>query len=262
MPRCQRGSTKRRSLISFLALSVLAAGCGGAETVRTGTSGTAATTTVAVAPTTTDAAVLPAPAAAPTTATAPPSPSTEVQPPATTAAPQPAAAASPPADTAVEAVVVPSEDAETIEPVPASDLTERVAAVLADRSFREFDPSRDAEVRKAVILDFFSGIELWAQYAEGDRALVEWQIRADSYRVEGDPDGSEVTLYFIEPRGSQILPAECATCVDTKNVSISLMNVFDSERIAFKVNDPYSVLQSPFPVFNSWTRFSEDEYVD
>ena len=141
-------------------------------------------------------------------------------------------------------------------------LAERVVAALEDRSFREFDPGKDAEKRKAVILTFFGGIELWAQYAEGQHALVEWEIRAHSYRVEGHDDGSEVTLQFNDPRGRQILPEGCETCVDTHAVSISVMSVFDPERIAFRVNDPYGVLQSPFPVFNSWTRFGEDEYFD
>ena len=262
MSQCRGRLATRRLPITVLALSVLAAGCGGAETVRTEASGSSATTTGVVAPTTTDAAFAPTTTAAPTTAATPRTPSTEVKPPATTGAPQPAAGASPPADTAEETSPGLSAVVETVEPVPASALAERITAALADRSFREFDPSRDAEVRKAVILDFFSGVELWAQYAEGDRALVEWQIRADSYRVEGDPDGSEVTLYFVDPKGSQILPAECATCVGSKNVSISVMNVFDPARIAFKVNDPYGVLQSPFPVFNSWTRFSEDEILN
>ena len=213
-------------------LSIFAAGCGGgAETVRTETSEGAAPTTAAPAPTTTTVAP------APTTTTVAPAPNT------TTAA-----------DLA--------DGAETAEPAPASELTDRVVAALADRSFRRFDPSRDADKRKAVILDFFAGIELWAQYAEGEHALVEWQIRADSYRVESGPGASEVTLYFVDPRGSQILPTECSTCVESRNVSISALNVFDAEQIAFKVNDPYGVLQSPFPVFDNWTRFEEDELFD
>ena len=59
-----------------------------------------------------------------------------------------------------------------------------VKAELRGRSFRQFDPSRNANKRKAVILDFFSGVGLWAQYAEGNTALSEWEILADDYSVE------------------------------------------------------------------------------
>ncbi len=234
-------------------LSIFAAGCGGgAETVRTETSEGAAPTTAAPAPTTTTT-VEPSTTTAASPRAAPPPPATAAEPPVTTAAAQPAAPPSPPAEAA---------SAETAEPAPPDELTERVVAALADRSFRQFDPGRDADKRKAVILDFFAGIELWAQYAKGEHALVEWQIRADSYRVESGPGASEVTLYFVDPRGSQILPTECSTCVESRNVSISVLNVFDAEQIAFKVNDPYGVLQSPFPVFDNWTRFEEDELFD
>ena len=79
-----------------------------------------------------------------------------------------------------------------------------VKAELKDRSFRQFDPSRDANKRKGVILDFFSGIRLWAQYAEGTTALNEWEIFADDYRIE--KSGSEYRIYFEIPRSVQILP--------------------------------------------------------
>ena len=82
-----------------------------------------------------------------------------------------------------------------------------VKAELENRSFRQFDPSRDANKRKAVILDFFSGIGLWAQYAEGNTALSEWEILADDYSVE--KSGSEYRIYFDAPRSVQILPTQC-----------------------------------------------------
>ena len=257
----------RRLIVGALVFAVGAAGCAATpEAVQTLTDTTAASATPTEPPVTT-ATEPPV-----TTATEPPA-TTAAEPPATTPAPEPEPPESPaPATPAVDS-------GDTIRSGPASDasgeasgeppesnevsgLTERVIAALEDRSFREFDPSRDADKRKGVILEFFGGIGLWAQYAEGGYALVEWEIRADSYRVEGHDDGSEVTLQFNDPRGRQIIPEGCETCVDTHAVSISVMNVFDPARIAFRVNDPYGVLQSPFPVFNSWTRFGEDEYFD
>ena len=139
---------------------------------------------------------------------------------------------------------------------------EAIKTVLEDRSFRQFDPGVDASPRKGVILDFFDGVSLWAQYAEGNYAINEWEIRANDYRVERASNGSEIKIYFIEPSTTRTLPNRCENCIETAGVSISIRNVFDSKRIAFKLNDPDNSLPSPFPVFRSWTKFREDEYFD
>ena len=135
---------------------------------------------------------------------------------------------------------------------------ERVVEELQGRSFRQFDPHLDASPRKAVILDFTVGITLWAQYSEEGHAVNEWEISAESYSVEGS--GSEYTIRFNEPGSAQGFPSECDNCIPTSGVSISIRDVFDGEKISFKLNDPDNVLPSPFPVFGSWTRFNEDEY--
>ena len=137
-----------------------------------------------------------------------------------------------------------------------------IKAVLNDRSFRQFDPHVDASPRKGVILDFFNGVSLWAQYAEGNYAINEWEIRAHDYRVERASDGSEIRIYFIEPSSARTLPNQCENCIETAGISISIRDIFDSERITFKLNDPDNSLPSPFPVFQSWTKFREDEYFD
>ncbi len=150
-----------------------------------------------------------------------------------------------------------------LEPVE-SEEEERVKSELKDRSFRQFDPSKDAGKRKGVILDFFDSegqiISLWAQYAEGETALKEWEIFANDFRVE--KAGSEYRIYFEEPRSRQILPNECSNCIETEGISISIRNLYNSEKIQFKLNDEDDILPSPFPVFNSWTNFNEDEYFD
>ena len=150
-----------------------------------------------------------------------------------------------------------------LEPVD-SEEEERVKSELEDRSFRQFDPSKDSAKRKGIILDFFDErnkiISLWAQYAEDETALKEWEIFADDYRVE--KTGSEYRLYFDTPRSHQNLPTECDNCIETESISISIRNLFDSEKIEFKLNDEDNSLPSPFPVFKSWTRFNEDEYFD
>ncbi|MDE0313407.1 MAG: hypothetical protein OXM61_00765 [Candidatus Poribacteria bacterium] len=150
-----------------------------------------------------------------------------------------------------------------LEPVD-SEEEARVKSELKDRSFRQFDPSKDAQKRKGVILDFFDGegqiISLWAQYAEGETALKEWEILAKDYRVE--KAGSEYRIYFEEPRSRQILPNECENCLETAGISISIRNLYNSEKIQFKLNDEDGILPAPFPVFKSWTNFNEDEYFD
>ena len=60
----------------------------------------------------------------------------------------------------------------------------------------------------------------------------------------------------------QQFPRRCTDCIPTAGVSISIKNVFDSDDIEFRINDPNNVLPLPFPVFGSWTRFNEDEYFE
>ena len=92
--------------------------------------------------------------------------------------------------------------------------------------------------------------------------MNEWEIFAEDYRIEGRGDGSEITIHLVQPRSRQTFPTECEDCIPTDNVSLSVRNVFDSERISFKLNDPDRGLPLPFPVFHSWTTFSEDEYFE
>ena len=146
-----------------------------------------------------------------------------------------------------------------------SEEEERVKTELRDRSFRQFDPEKDASKRKGVIIDFFDDskgniINLWGQYAEGEYALKEWEIFSKDYRVE--KGGSEYRLYFVDPKSHQNLPAVCDDCIETDGVTISIRNLFDADKIQFKINDEEDNLPSPFPVFKSWTDFNEDEYFE
>ena len=146
---------------------------------------------------------------------------------------------------------------------PVTEAEEReIRAALAGRSFRQFDPSKDGSPRKGVIIDFFSGVGLWAQYAEGSHAIDEWEIAASDYRIEQTSDGSVIKLHFTAPRSERTLPDPCADCVEFSGLSISIRDVFDEDKIRFRVDDPQDSLPSPFPVFGSWTRFEEDIYYD
>ena len=147
------------------------------------------------------------------------------------------------------------------QPAPASE-AERVKAELQDRSFRQFEPSVDASPRRGVILSFFGPLTIWAQYAEEGHALNEWEISADDYRIELHDGASEITLHLEQPASVQGIPTRCDDCIPTEGVSLSIRNVYDSERTEFRLNDPNGVLPPPFPVFESWTRFAEDEVVN
>ncbi|MDE0121729.1 MAG: hypothetical protein OXS33_08355 [bacterium] len=139
-----------------------------------------------------------------------------------------------------------------------------IVGELGGRSFRQFDPSRDGSPRKAVILDF-SGegrVSLWAQYAEGERAIHEWEIVSEEFGISGNADGSEVTVVLGRSRSERLLPSRCRDCIDATGVSIGIRDVFDPDRIAFRITDAEGVLPLPFPVFESWTDFEEDEYFE
>ncbi len=146
-----------------------------------------------------------------------------------------------------------------VQPI-SSEEEQQIKAELEDRSFRQFDPSKDADRRKAVILDFFNGVSFWAQYAEGSYAINEWEILSEDYRIE--KAGSEYRIYFEAPRSAQILPTACENCIETTGISISIQNPFDSEKIKFKLNIDNDNFPRPFPIFESWTKFNEDEYFD
>ncbi|RKU31393.1 hypothetical protein C6497_02550 [Candidatus Poribacteria bacterium] len=139
-----------------------------------------------------------------------------------------------------------------------------VLSQLQNRSFRQFVPSKDAYKRQAVIIDFSNHqnrkINLWAQYAEGGNAINEWEILADEVFVYKNETYYE--LSFINPETHQNLPEKCDDCIITTGVSISIRNLYDDNRIEFRINDENKVLPPPFPVFNSWTTFNEDEIVD
>ena len=141
---------------------------------------------------------------------------------------------------------------------------QQVKEELRDRSFRQFQPSRDAPERKAVVLDFFSSgdqtLGLWAQYSLNGVALAEWEVGASDYRVE--KSGSEYRLVPIGPRSSRTLPTSCENCIPASGLSISVRNLFDGGNLQFKLNNSGNRLPPPFPVYENWTTWIEDEYLD
>ena len=148
---------------------------------------------------------------------------------------------------------------------------ERVKIALNNRSFRQLLPSKDASPRKAVVLDFFDGIHVWAQYSEKRHAVDEWEIAAQDYRVlklgnsrrigRGGHD-PEFMILLDDPTFTQKFPTACEDCIKVSGFSVSIRSPFDGNRISFKLNNPSKNLPPPFPLFESWTRYREDEYFD
>lgn len=136
---------------------------------------------------------------------------------------------------------------------------EDMAAELEGRSFRQFHPSVDASPRRGVILDFHDGFRMWAQYAENEHAVYEWEITARSYRIESTPDGSGIALIPEGVTSMQQFPDNCSHCIPVAGVSISARDVLEGDEIAFRIDDPGGILPPPFPVFDTWTHFREDE---
>ena len=148
-------------------------------------------------------------------------------------------------------------------PQPVGESEEaRIKAGLQGRSFRRFEPSKDASPRRGVILDFTGRVGIWAQYSEDSLAVNEWEIISNDYRIESHGDSSEITIRLDQPKSTQEFPSRCGDCIPTSGVSISVRDVFDRDRISFKVNDPHGILPPPFPVFGSWTRLPEDEIME
>lgn len=136
-----------------------------------------------------------------------------------------------------------------------------IMTTLEDRSFRKFDPSVDADRRKGVILDFSEPVSIWAQHAIGEYAVDEWEIVAHDYRIRRSSDFSEVVIHLEDAASRRLLPEECTDCIPTAGVSISIKDIFRRESTRFRINDPHNALPSPFPLFETWTEFPEDEYL-
>lgn len=137
-----------------------------------------------------------------------------------------------------------------------------VKAGLANRSFRQFDPSRDGDPRKAIVIDFHGGLAMWAQFAEDGRATDEWEVSEDSYWIQRAAGRYDIyRLNFNRPTVRRTLPEECEDCIDVSGLAILVRDYGNAARISFILVDADGNLPLPFPVFHSWTRFEEDETV-
>lgn len=135
----------------------------------------------------------------------------------------------------------------------------RISAHLDGRVFRQFDPSRNAETRKSIVIDFNGGLSLRAQATQGGNTVEDWRVWDSFYWMEkahGEP------VYRFDWRGpnvERLLPEKCEDCIDTTGLVILVRDYFKKDEILFALWDSAGHVPSPLPVFENWTRFVEDE---
>ncbi len=149
---------------------------------------------------------------------------------------------------------------EVFEPTSAEN-ADRIKLLMNNRSFRQFSPGVDASPRKGVVISFFSRedskLSLWAQFAEGNVAISEWEIKATAYEVLKNRDSEIYKFKFKGITTEQMLPNKCADCIPVDTISLLVQNPSDAEQIRFRI-ETNADLPSPYPIFTSWTKFSED----
>ena len=134
----------------------------------------------------------------------------------------------------------------------------QVKGHLAERVFRQWDPSRGADRSKAIVLDFTKGLKVGAQYSEAGGVVDEWEVYQDGYWIEKAFDQPVYRFEVRQPTVHRRLPEECMNCIDTQGLIVLVRDFGDADEIQFALVDSVGHLPSPFPVFESWTRFVED----
>lgn len=149
---------------------------------------------------------------------------------------------------------------EPFEPIGIEN-ADKIKLLMNNRSFRQFSPGVDASPRKGVVISFFSRedskLSLWAQFAEGNVAVSEWEIKATDYEVSKDRDSEVYKFEFKGITTERILPDKCVDCIAVDTISLLVQNPFDAEQMLFRI-ETNADLPSPYPIFTSWTKFSED----
>ena len=140
----------------------------------------------------------------------------------------------------------------------------RISAHLSTRVFRQSDPSRNADSRKTIVIDFHGGVGLSvrAQRYDGGRAVDDWRVSQDFYWMEKAHGLPVYRFDMRNPTVERTLPKECdegEDCIDTTGLSVLVRDYHRKEEIQFAFWDSIGHLPAPFPVFTSWTRFVEDD---
>jgi hypothetical protein len=132
-----------------------------------------------------------------------------------------------------------------------------VTSHLDGRVFRQFDPSRTADTRKAIVIDFNDGLALRAQHFEGGAAVDEWSVSQSYYWIEKAHGHPVYRFDFRDPTVERQVP-EGGDSVIVTGLTILVRDYFKKDEIQFALLDSLAHLPPPFPVFDQWTRFVED----
>lgn len=134
----------------------------------------------------------------------------------------------------------------------------RITAHLDGRVFRQSDPSRNAETRKTIVIDFNDGLSLRAQSTQGGNTVDDWRVWQDFYWMEKAHGEPVYRFEWLNPTVKRLLPEECDDCIDTSGLTVLVRDYFKKDEILFALWDSLGTVPSPLPVFESWTRFVED----
>lgn len=134
---------------------------------------------------------------------------------------------------------------------------------LSGRSFRRLIPSIDADQRTAVILDFHQGMRIQVQLSEERISVFECEFGTEAMQAEAGPSASGVTLLFAGTANiHDDISINCESRDRLEAVSVSIRNLFDRDRMRFRLNDPHQALPAQFLILGSWAEYPEDEVVD
>lgn len=136
----------------------------------------------------------------------------------------------------------------------------RITAHLDGRVFRQSDPSQNADTRKTITIDFNDGLSLRAQYTEGGNTVDDWRVWQDFYWMEKAHGEPVYRFDWLNPTVQSPFPEECEDCIERfSGLTVLVRDYFKKDEILFALWDSAGQVPSPLPVFESWTRFVEDE---
>ena len=129
---------------------------------------------------------------------------------------------------------------------------------LSGRVFRQSDPSRNAETRSSIVIDFNDGLSLRAQYAEGGNIVDDWRVWDDFYWLEKAHGEPVYRFDWLNANVERTIPEEREDRIDPSGLVVLVRDYHKKDGILFALWDSAGRMPSPFPVFDNWTRFVED----
>lgn len=138
----------------------------------------------------------------------------------------------------------------------------QVSAHLKSRVFWQRDGPGDARSLKRIVIDFRDGLSVEARHSVGGEVVDEWKVfQNDYYWIERAHGHPIYRFDFTRPTVERLVPEDGGDPVDPEGLMILVRDYGRNEEIRFALQDSAGALPSPFPVFERWTRFVEDDVV-